>query len=70
VDTDTGEFQEKRLTHREDAEKFCRGLGDRNLSCQRQPLLLRKDAATFVPTILGIRVDPDIPSLDRSLLIG
>jgi transposase len=26
VDTDTGEFQEKRLAHREDAEKFYRGL--------------------------------------------
>src|ERR1700716_3799073 len=26
VDTDTGEFQEKRLTHREDAETFYRGL--------------------------------------------
>src|SRR6266480_6816157 len=27
VDTDTGEFQEKRLTHREEAEKFYRALG-------------------------------------------
>jgi transposase len=26
VDTDTGEFQEKRLVHREEAEKFYRGL--------------------------------------------
>src|SRR5437899_7341652 len=26
VDTDTGEFQEKRLTHREEAEKFYRAL--------------------------------------------
>jgi len=26
VDTDTGEFQEQRLGHREDAEKFYRGL--------------------------------------------
>ena len=26
VDTDTGEFQEQRLAHREDAEKFYRGL--------------------------------------------
>src|SRR5881296_4600423 len=26
VDTDTGEFQEKRLTHRDEAEKFYRGL--------------------------------------------
>src|SRR4030088_222196 len=26
VDTDTGEFQENRLTHREDAETFYRGL--------------------------------------------
>ncbi|SRR6266566_964895 len=26
VDTDTGEFQEKRLGHREDAEEFYRGL--------------------------------------------
>jgi transposase len=26
VDTDTGEFQEKRLAHREDAEKFYRAL--------------------------------------------
>ena len=26
VDTDTGEFQEKRLGHREEAEKFYRGL--------------------------------------------
>ena len=26
VDTDTGEFQEKRLAHREDAENFYRGL--------------------------------------------
>jgi hypothetical protein len=26
VDTDTGEFQEKRLAHREDAVKFYRGL--------------------------------------------
>jgi transposase len=27
VDTDTGEFQERRLEHREEAEKFYRGLG-------------------------------------------
>jgi len=26
VDTDTGEFQEQRLVHREDAEKFYRAL--------------------------------------------
>jgi len=26
VDTDTGEFQEKRLAHREEAEKFYRAL--------------------------------------------
>ena len=26
VDTDSGEFQEQRLVHREDAEKFYRGL--------------------------------------------
>ena len=26
VDTDTGEFQEKRLVHREEAEKFYRAL--------------------------------------------
>jgi transposase len=26
VDTDTGKFQEKRLTHREEAEKFYRAL--------------------------------------------
>jgi hypothetical protein len=27
VDTDRGEFQEKRVVHREEAEKFYRGLG-------------------------------------------
>jgi hypothetical protein len=27
VDTDTGELQERRLEHREEAEKFYRGLG-------------------------------------------
>jgi transposase len=27
VDTDTGELQEGRLAHREEAEKFYRGLG-------------------------------------------
>ena len=27
VDTDTGELLEKRLAHREEAEKFYRGLG-------------------------------------------
>jgi hypothetical protein len=27
VDTDTGEFQERRLEHREEAEKFYRDLG-------------------------------------------
>ena len=27
VDTETGEFQERRLEHREEAEKFYRGLG-------------------------------------------
>jgi hypothetical protein len=26
VDTDTGEFKERRLAHREEGEKFCRGL--------------------------------------------
>jgi transposase len=29
VDIDTGEFQEQRLEHREEAEKFYRGLGAR-----------------------------------------
>jgi len=29
VDTDTGEFQEKRLTHCEEAEKFYRELASR-----------------------------------------
>jgi len=29
VDTDTGELQERRLQHREEAEKFYRGLGYR-----------------------------------------
>jgi hypothetical protein len=28
VDTDTGEFQERRLAHAEEAEKFCRVLVD------------------------------------------
>jgi transposase len=31
VDTDTGEFQEKRLTHREEAEKFYRALIDKKV---------------------------------------
>ena len=31
VDTDSGEFQEKRLTHREDAETFYRALADKKL---------------------------------------
>jgi transposase len=31
VDTDTGEFQEKRLAHREEAEKFYRALMDRKV---------------------------------------
>ena len=29
VDTDTGEFEEKRLAHREEAEKFYRDLASR-----------------------------------------
>ncbi len=31
VDTDTGELQERRLEHREEAEKFYRGLGDQGM---------------------------------------
>ena len=31
VDTDTGEFQEKRLVHREEAEKFYRALADQKV---------------------------------------
>ena len=33
VDTDTGEFQERRLEHREEAEKFYRDLGRRAQTC-------------------------------------
>src|SRR5271156_6961583 len=33
VDTDTGEIQEKRLAHREEAEKFYRGLAGRARKC-------------------------------------
>ena len=40
VDTESGEFQEQRLAHREDAEKFYRGLaaaGQKVLVCQYGP---------------------------------
>jgi hypothetical protein len=33
VDTDTGEFQEKRLAHREEAEKFYRDLATAGQKC-------------------------------------
>ena len=37
VDTDTGEFQEKRLSHREEAENFYRTLAGRKCEWEWKP---------------------------------
>ena len=51
VDTDTGEFVEKRLAHREEAETFYRGLADCGPEGARrdgsQPLTLRGSTKTL-----------------------
>jgi hypothetical protein len=41
MDTDTGEFQEKRLAHREEAETFYRALAGCGKTTVRPEMLLR-----------------------------